>query len=231
MQQIERLVDLQEIDQAIVALHDDVTNSKEAERLRRCELADRECAKKRANLAAKIQSVRRSMRAQEDELAGVEGDIESLQTKLFAGAAQSPKELVGLDERLQAAKHRKGELEEGILAALERVEELEKNLATLDRTATTITERLEGARAALDEAERQWSAERARLEQERASRRSAIDSEWLAKYDALYARFAGRPVAKVESRTCTGCHVSLPTSAKSAHDSQCPQCGRLLIWT
>ena len=62
----------------------------------------------------------------------------------------------------------------------------------------------------------------------------AIDRRWTASYERTRQRY-GRAVAAVRERVCSGCFVTLPTTARPrAVDSTTPQhcesCGRILYW-
>lgn len=60
------------------------------------------------------------------------------------------------------------------------------------------------------------------------------DRRWLLTYERVRQRY-GRGVAAVRERVCSGCFVTLPTTARPRGDSTalqvCESCGRLLYWT
>ena len=61
-----------------------------------------------------------------------------------------------------------------------------------------------------------------------------IEPRWASVYERVRQRY-GRGVAAVRERVCTGCFVTLPTTARPRAGSDglqvCESCGRLLYWT
>ena len=62
----------------------------------------------------------------------------------------------------------------------------------------------------------------------------STDRRWVQTYERVRQRY-GRGLAAVRERVCSGCFVTLPTTARPRGDSKVPQicesCGRLLFWT
>jgi predicted nucleic acid-binding Zn-ribbon protein len=60
------------------------------------------------------------------------------------------------------------------------------------------------------------------------------DPRWMHAYERVRQRY-GRGVAAVRDRVCSGCFVTLPTTARPRAESNalqiCESCGRLLYWT
>lgn len=70
------------------------------------------------------------------------------------------------------------------------------------------------------------------LERLRARVAGALDRRWLAHYERAQQRY-GRGVVAVRGRVCSGCFVTLPTSASPAAGETltvCESCGRILYW-
>jgi predicted nucleic acid-binding Zn-ribbon protein len=68
----------------------------------------------------------------------------------------------------------------------------------------------------------------------RARLAGMVDARWLALYDRARSRY-GRGLAAVRERVCTGCCVTLPTTARKPGGGEqgvlmCQGCGRLLFW-
>ena len=69
----------------------------------------------------------------------------------------------------------------------------------------------------------------------RARLAESIDRRWTFSYERTHQRY-GRAVAAVRDRVCSGCFVTLPTTARpGTSDAVAPQlcqsCGRILYWT
>ena len=61
-----------------------------------------------------------------------------------------------------------------------------------------------------------------------------IDSRWAFSYERTRQRY-GRAVAAVRDRVCSGCFVTLPTTARPRNadaptPQHCESCGRILYW-
>ena len=68
----------------------------------------------------------------------------------------------------------------------------------------------------------------------RARLAAGVDARWLGIYDRARARY-GRGLAAVRERVCTGCFLTLPTTARRPGADElglttCQGCARILIW-
>lgn len=188
-------------------------------------------SKKEAARAQESESKRR-LRRLELDLESTDGEIAAVEAKLFGGGLRSAKELSSLQERLDALKRQKERLEEEVLALMEAAEAAEEALREAERLEARAAEVEASSRAELAKAEGSWRAEAERLAEERSASASRIDPDLLERYENLRRRLR-RPIAKVESRACSGCHVTLPTGMKAPDRDElslCPHCGRLLWW-
>lgn len=73
-----------------------------------------------------------------------------------------------------------------------------------------------------------------RLAAVRARLAAGVDARWLALYDRARSRY-GRGLAAVRDRVCTGCFLTLPSTARRPGGTEsgvltCQGCGRLLFW-
>ena len=74
--------------------------------------------------------------------------------------------------------------------------------------------------------------DRAPLERARQKALAGVEKRWLSHYERAHKRY-GRAVARVRSRVCQGCHITLPTSASPPAEvslTLCASCGRILYW-
>jgi predicted nucleic acid-binding Zn-ribbon protein len=74
----------------------------------------------------------------------------------------------------------------------------------------------------------------ARLTTARARMMDTIDRRWTIVYERARQRY-GRGVAAVRERVCSGCFVTLPTTARPRNGDSgvphvCESCGRILYW-
>jgi predicted nucleic acid-binding Zn-ribbon protein len=73
-----------------------------------------------------------------------------------------------------------------------------------------------------------------RVETARARLVESIDRRWMLAYERARHRY-GRAVAAVRDRVCSGCFVTLPTTARPRDGDAgslqvCESCGRILYW-
>ena len=73
-----------------------------------------------------------------------------------------------------------------------------------------------------------------RLRPIRARLAAGVDARWLGIYDRARVRY-GRGLASVRERVCTGCFLTLPTTARRPGADEpgittCQGCARILIW-
>ena len=73
-----------------------------------------------------------------------------------------------------------------------------------------------------------------RLRAARARVAAGVDARWRSVYDRVRTRY-GRGLAAVHDRVCTGCFVTLPTTARRPGAGEhalttCQGCGRILFW-
>jgi predicted nucleic acid-binding Zn-ribbon protein len=73
-----------------------------------------------------------------------------------------------------------------------------------------------------------------RLRPIRARLAAGVDARWLGIYDRARVRY-GRGLASVRERVCTGCFLTLPTTARRPGLGEqvlttCQGCQRILIW-
>ena len=221
---------LQEVDSALARLKGMMESSSEAENARAAAERYEKAVRARRHAQVALFRSEQALRSGEAELAGVQERIGRLEAKIYGGGVNNPKELASLEERLGAERRKKEALEESVLAAMDELEKRRAQLEKVERLLPKIERERDEANSALGRARAGWSAEMARLESRRRAIVAGLDPGAVSAYESLAPRTGGRPVAKVVNRTCDGCHVALPTSARQGETARCPNCGRLLWW-
>jgi predicted nucleic acid-binding Zn-ribbon protein len=158
--------------------------------------------------------------------------ISALDEKLYSGRVSNPKELSSLQQESEILKNQRSQAEDKALDLMERVSHGEARV-------TALTDKLQ-------EMEKEWRAEQARLkveaEQYRAQvaglqekRRAAvadIEPSMVTTYDGIKQQ-KGWAVARVERGTCRSCGISLSTAqlqqARGNELMRCSNCGRILF--
>jgi predicted nucleic acid-binding Zn-ribbon protein len=172
------------------------------------------------------------LRDQELEVQRVNGRIESSKERLYGGKVRNPKELKSLEEELQSFQRWRSTVEDKVLEAMLRTEELQEDLsakqATLDALNSDWQESQRGLLQELTEL-----TERLSLLSGKRQERAAAVGDNITIYDDLYRRRAGRAVALLRDGMCRACGMSLPTGevqriTYTQELCRCPNCGRIL---
>ncbi|KAA9087071.1 zinc ribbon domain-containing protein [Microbacterium radiodurans] len=151
-------------------------------------------------------------------------------------ATSSAKDAQGLEHEIASLARRKSELEDGQLAAMERLEDLETQVRAQEALVAEVN--AEGGRlsaegkAAVADADAKLDA----ATRDRAAVAARIPGELLARYETLAQRTPGAGL--LQRRTCGGCHMELAGSdlkaiGQAAADEvvTCPECGCILVRT
>jgi uncharacterized protein len=139
----------------------------------------------------------------------VRARINKDQARLDGGSVSSAKELESLQSEVVSLKRRQGDLEEGVLELMERMEGVGaiRDGARAERDAndteiTTVTARRDAALAEITEAA-------AKATQGRDAVTAGIPSDLLALYDKVRASVGGTGAAMLRRGRCEGCRESL----------------------
>ena len=228
---IKILYDLQQVDTSIQEASERLSANRAA-------IADdsavRAASDAKARLEADLTEAKVAQRASESELRALESKIGGISARMYSGQVTSERHYEAMGEERSFLEAQKGEEEDRLLETMVRIDDLESDLATSERTLNDLTQ----ARSSLVE---RLSAENETLEADLAGlngQREAIVTEVpapaLATYRALLERREGRAVALVERGICEGCRLTLPTGELSRARSeggihQCSSCSRILF--
>lgn len=160
-------------------------------------------------------------------------ELQATEAQLYGGRVRNPKELEGLEKKVQNLKKRRAALEDQVLEAMLASEEAD----TAARENEAALRRLEAERAATCEAlTREREDLTARLEALKRRRETLVagmPAGDLQAYEALRTRRGSRPVALVQGKACQECGIALPTAVlQRAREGteliRCPNCDRIL---
>ncbi|MCD9622403.1 zinc ribbon domain-containing protein [Rhabdothermincola salaria] len=178
----------------------------------------------------------REQKRLEDEVAGVEDKVATVDRQLYGGGVTSPKEAQALQAEMESLKRRQGELEDQVLELMEAIEPLDEELARNDVAVAALDVDIAAAEAALAEAEASISAELDDAVTRRAELTSGVPADLLTTYEELRPQFDGVAVARLQGPTCQGCHLSLSATEvdRLRHEPpdaivRCPECQRILV--
>jgi uncharacterized protein len=223
------LLSLQQIDDRIAALTSEIATVEaslrgdpELDRLHRAEAAAQE----------EHRTLGTSARLAELEAASLQSRIRELDRRLYGGTVRNPAELMEMQRGLESMR---GKLSTAEDDALERMEQVDQSLATLQSASALVaaresqrSESMEPLRARLAT----LTAEKDVLSVERDAVRADTDPNDLS----LYARIAAhrRPaVTGLAGEFCAGCHMPVSNEERRAVRTgtgltQCANCDRIL---
>jgi uncharacterized protein len=229
-----RLLDLQELDTAIDRLTAKLDQLEAGD-----ELKD---ARERLGAAdARVGEVRLGLSSVLSEQRRLEGDVDSIQRKidaerkrLFDGSVANAKELQSIEAEVTSLRGRKSRTEDLLIDQMERREDLEARLLSLESDVGA-------ARAAVEEIGGASSQDLVATERSLAERRAEraivvqeIDPELLALYGEIRAQKKGIGAAALVDGVCGGCHqklspVFLDRLKREEGIRRCEYCRRILV--
>ncbi len=136
---------------------------------------------------------------------------------------------------IEGVENEKSEIEEGILAFMERSEELSGLMGVKKGELTEYGEELahmeEENRKRIEQLERELS----RYVDDRNSKASTVDGGLLSRYEKVRKAKDGLAFVSVRGHTCQGCFMEIPPQVvselmKGEKIMTCERCSRLLCW-
>ncbi len=235
-QAYEQILRIQGLDVAIMQLRHRSDGHPVRARLGELDAALAEHDESVAVIEQRRHELQREQKRLDDEVASIEARRRDVDGKLYGGQVTASKELLALQDEAASLLDRQTRIEDDDLVVMERVEEIEGELADLaDRRAELERQRAE-SQAELDTALAEIRTELEALEAERTVAVEPASAELLERYESLRSQFDGVPVARLVNGRCDGCHIQLSAvavdrMAKMADDAvvTCEECGRLLV--
>lgn len=191
------------------------------------------------NRAAEAAACERKIKANSNDTALLEKEIEYADSQIKKMTdrfllIKTEKELSKYTAELERLNSGKGELEEKLLALMERHEKLSAKLKKLTAEYERVKNESVEKIAELDEKIAAARAELEKLEKHRREFASGIPAAALEEYSKLAAAKNGTPVALVSKKICSGCHLSISDNTLSQVKFKnsmvhCPNCQRIIF--
>jgi predicted nucleic acid-binding Zn-ribbon protein len=229
-----RLLDLQELDTAIDRLTAKLDQLEAGDELK-------DAREQLTTADARVGEIRLGLSSVLSEQRRLEGDVDSIQRKidaerkrLFDGSVANAKELQSIEAEVASLRGRKSRTEDLLIDQMERREDLEARLVSLESEvgiARAAVEEIGGASSQdLVASERSLAERRA----ERAVVAQAIDPELLVLYEEIRAQKKGIGAAALVDGVCGGCHqklspVFLDRLKREEGIRRCEYCRRILV--
>jgi predicted nucleic acid-binding Zn-ribbon protein len=159
--------------------------------------------------------------------------IEQIESSLYGGAVQNPKELQGLQAEVESLKRALASLEEQELMEMISLDEIQNEVKTASENYHEILERVSRENKDLAEEQKNLIKESERLSIERQAVVQSIEEKHIKLYDEIREQRHGIAVTTISDNSCDSCgSVLTPAQQQSAHHSnqlfRCPSCGRIV---
>ena len=177
------------------------------------------------------------------ELARLESDVAVVEARIARDTdrlqhTSSVKDVAALESELTSLAKRRSDLEDQELVVMERVEEAEVTVDSIDLQRAAIVDEIATLESERDEAAAASPSSATRPSATARSSPVASPPTFSTFYEQRRTRGGGVGAALLSQRTCSGCTITLTGSdleavRRSAPDEvvQCPECDRILVRT
>lgn len=160
--------------------------------------------------------------------------IETVESNLYGGRIQNPKELKDLQNEVAALKRQLAPLEDDQLQAMLNAETAREQAEQSQAILRQVEERIASENSLLRGEQNNLTREAERLSAERSAATETLPATALQLYDSLRQKKRGLAVARVQENSCGACGNSLtPAQAQAARQANqfvhCASCGRILF--
>jgi hypothetical protein len=169
----------------------------------------------------------------------LEGEVEMLQTKLSRLKDQlmtvkTNKEYTAMLHEIQMAEDHIRQEEDKILDIMEKTEDMEQHLKNAEKELLGKTAGIQEEMRKTQDSAPRLESELARLQQEKASMESRIESELLARYRKIAKACKGVALAEARDELCSACHIRIRPQIyaellKTDNIYSCDSCSRILF--
>ena len=232
----EQLLRLQSLDTRLAQLAHKLGSLPQTGRLAEFAARDQAVRGTRAEALGTLEDARVELKRLESDVAIVEARIARDSERLQH--TSSVKDVSALESELAFLRRRLNDLEEQELVVMERVEEADVAVSSIDLQREAIVTEVAALEAERDEAAGGLGVEREQTERDRAVVAEGVAEPLLAFYEQRRVRGGGVGAALLRARTCGGCGITLTGSdlesvRRAAPDEVvlCPECDRILVRT
>lgn len=225
------LIELQKFDLRVVEVKEQ--RRKIPERLETTESPLREAKRIVQEVSAAVETITKERRSYEKDLDAHEDRIGKMKDR--ASQLKTNQEYQAHLFEIELANKKRGEIEEHILIAMEKIDQMQRTLADAQNKVKEADRVFIQEKKTLDEMDRQLAGELEGLEGKQKELVAKIDKPLLDRYIRLKAARKDQALAAVKDGICLGCRLQLPpqliAEVKRMQELHaCPYCYRMLYW-
>ena len=230
-QNLSPLIELQKLDLRIMEISDQ--RRRIPERLQAVETPLREAKQSLQDTSAAMESSVKERRAHEKDVEAQDAHTDKMRARL--SELKTNKEYQAHLFELQMANKKKSEIEDRVLACMEKIEQLQQAAKEAQDKVRAAEQVFTKEKQVLDELSNRLAAELAELELQHRDRSANVEPALLARYAKLKASRKDQPLAAIKGGMCAGCRLQIPpqlvAEVKRSQDLHtCPYCHRMLYW-
>jgi predicted nucleic acid-binding Zn-ribbon protein len=230
-QNLSPLIELQKLDLRIMEINEQ--RRKIPERLHAVEAPLREAKQTLQDTNASIEALVKERRAHEKDVEAQDAHNDKMRARL--SEIKTNKEYQAHLFELQMANKKKSEIEDKVLACMEKIELLQVTLKEAQEKVNVVEKTFAQEKQVLDELDRKLSGELAGLEAQQRERSTQVERGLLERYKKLKHSRKDQALAAIKDGMCSGCRLQIPpqlvAEVKRSQDLHtCPYCHRMLYW-
>lgn len=225
------LIKLQGLDLRIMEIKD--RQRKTPELIQAAEAPLQEATTRLKHASAEVEALVKERRNNEKDLEIHEAQTEKLKARL--PELKTNKEYQAHLFEIEMANKKKGEIEDRILALMERIEQKQQEVKQMQARVAEAERQSAEEKRKLEQQAADFVTELAELDQKHKEVVGLLDSGLLERYTKLKAMRKDLALAPVRNGTCLGCRLQLPpqliAEVKRSDELQtCTYCHRILYW-
>jgi predicted nucleic acid-binding Zn-ribbon protein len=233
---LEKLMVIQERDNAIVALRHQYDNLPERSQIKELDNEKNHLQERKESASKDLSIKQQDQQRLEDEVKAIEERVAEQEVNLYGGDVTAIKDLQAIQGDIAGLNERKRLVEDQIIESMEQVEPVNKFLEFLVDDEGAIEEKISQLATTLEINEANFKEQIKKTEIERSELTGDIPAEMFALYTAIRSRPGSVGIAYLMGRTCKGCHLDLPAVEvdrlkKIPADEliNCEECGCILV--
>jgi uncharacterized protein len=230
-QKLSPLIELQKLDLRIMEIKE--LRRKIPERLHASEAPLREAAQILHDTQTAVEAAVKERRSHEKDLEAHEAHTDKM--KSHAASLKTNKEYQAHLFELELANKKRGDFEEKILLAMDKIDQLQKAVKELQEKKAELEKVFTQEKQELDAQDKEHATELAQLELRHHAASERVEKVLLDRYNQVKASRKDHPLAAVRDGICLGCRLQIPpqliAQVKRSEDLLlCPYCRRILYW-